>query len=61
MRNYGHLPAVCLEGWVAGGEELVEPVELGLQRGPDLHAEQRAGVVHDVHPRGVQQRPAQNC
>ena len=38
-------------------EHLIEAVELVLEGGPDLHPEQGAGVVHDVHGSAVQHVP----
>ena len=55
MRNDWDFPPVSLKVWVAGREHLVQSVELVLQGTPDLHPEERAGVVHDVHPGGVEQ------
>ena len=57
MRNYRYFSPVRLEGGVALSEHLVESVKLQLQRRPDLHPEERTGVVHDVHRRAVQQVP----
>ena len=57
MRNYWHFSSVSLERRVPLGEHGVETVQFELQRAPDLHPEEGAGVVHDVHGGAVQQGP----
>ena len=57
MRNYRHFSSVSFKGGVTLREHGVQTVQLKLQGAPDLHPEEGAGVVHDVHGRAVQQGP----
>ena len=57
MRNYRHFSSVSFERRVTLCEHGVETIQFELQRAPDLHPEEGAGVVHDVHGGAVQQGP----
>ena len=57
MRNYRHFSSVSFERRVTLREHGVKTIQFKLQRAPDLHPEEGAGVVHDVHGGAVQQVP----
>ena len=57
MRNYRHFSSVSFERRVTLREHGVETIQFELQRAPDLHPEEGAGVVHDVHGSAVQHVP----